>query len=111
MPPLSQTTFDNRNMQLTNIISKRSQYSSNLIIAGDFNTSSFSNHFKILLSNNLKDSRVGFGLLPTWPANYGILQTTLDHFLVSDDLQVIDRSTGPNIGSDLLPINMIIGIE
>jgi len=111
IPPINQTTFENRNKQLTNIISKRTQYSHNLIIAGDFNTSSFSNHFKILLSNGLKDSRVGFGLLPTWPANYGILQTTLDHFLVSDHLHVIDRSTGPNIGSDHLPITMIIGIN
>ncbi|WP_037320747.1 endonuclease/exonuclease/phosphatase family protein [Salegentibacter sp. Hel_I_6] len=111
IPLISQTTFDKRNKQLVKIINKRSQYAHNLIIAGDFNISSFSNHFKILLRNGLKDSRLGFGLLPTWPANYSILQTTLDHFLVSDHIPVIDRSTGPYIGSDHLPINMIIGIN
>jgi hypothetical protein len=48
--------------------------------------------------DGLKDSRVGFGIFPTWPANYGILQTTGYHFLVLDHLHVIDRPTGPKVG-------------
>jgi len=111
IPPINQTTFENRNKQLTNIIRDRNKFSDNLIIAGDFNTSSFSNHFEKLVEGDLVDSRIGFGLLPTWPANYEILQTTLDHFLVSKNLKVIDRKTGPNIGSDHLPINIIIGVN
>jgi len=108
VPPVSQFTFENRNKQLSNILNKRSKYSENLIIAGDFNTSSFSNHFRKLINGDLMDSRIGFGLLPTWPANYRILQTTLDHFLISKSLKVIDRSTGRYVGSDHLPINLII---
>lgn len=111
IPPINQTTFENRNKQLTNIIRDRNKFSDNLIIAGDFNTSSFSNHFEKLVEGDLVDSRIGFGLLPTWPADYEILQTTLDHFLVSKNLKVIDRKTGPNIGSDHLPINIIIGVN
>lgn len=111
IPPINQTTFENRNKQLTNIIRDRNKFSDNLIIAGDFNTSSFSNHFEKLVEGDLMDSRIGFGLLPTWPADYEILQTTLDHFLVSKNLKVIDRKTGPNIGSDHLPINIIIGVN
>ncbi len=111
IPPIGQAAFENRNKQLINIINRRSQYSENLIIGGDFNTSSFSNHFDKLLQNDLKDSRLGFGLLPTWPANFGILQTTLDHFIISKSLKVIKRSTGANIGSDHLPINIVIGIK
>ncbi|MFT5435525.1 MAG: endonuclease/exonuclease/phosphatase (EEP) superfamily protein YafD [Ulvibacter sp.] len=110
-PPINQLTFENRNKQLSNILNKRSKLSKKLIIAGDFNTSSFSNHFSKLTNGDLKDSRIGFGLLPTWPANYLMLQTTLDHFLVSKNLEVIDRSTGKNIGSDHLPINIIIGVN
>jgi endonuclease/exonuclease/phosphatase (EEP) superfamily protein YafD len=109
--PINQLTFENRNKQLSNILNKRSKLSEKLIIAGDFNTSSFSNHFSKLTNGDLKDSRFGFGLLPTWPANYLMLQTTLDHFLVSKNLEVIERSTGKNIGSDHLPINIIIGVN
>ncbi|GGW93543.1 endonuclease/exonuclease/phosphatase family protein [Salegentibacter mishustinae] len=111
IPPINQHTFENRNKQLSNILNKRSKFSERLIIAGDFNTSSFSNHFSKLTNGDLKDSRIGFGLLPTWPANYLMLQTTLDHFLISKNLEVIERSTGKNIGSDHLPINIIIGVN
>lgn len=111
VPPISQKTFEERNIQFSNIINKRSQFSDNLIIVGDFNTSSFSNHFRTLIHGDLKDSRLGFGLLPTWPADFKILQTTLDHCLVSENLTVFHRSTGENIGSDHLPIEIVIGIN
>ena len=111
VPPINQQTFEHRNMQLASIIRNRSQFSNNLIIAGDFNTSSFSNHFNQLIDHDLKDSRIGFGLLPTWPADFRFAQTTLDHFLLSDHLKVIERNTGPDIGSDHLPINLVIGID
>lgn len=111
VPPISQATFKKRNKQLFNIIKRRSSFWENLIIIGDFNTSSFSNHFQSLVQNDMKDSRNGFGLFPTWPADWKILQTTIDHCLVSKNLNVIDRSTGGNIGSDHLPINIIIGLN
>lgn len=111
IPPISQRTFENRNKQLSNIISKRSIFSDNLIVVGDFNTSSFSNHFSTLIQGDLKDSRIGFGLLTTWPADYKIFQTTLDHCLVSKNLNVLERSKGENIGSDHLPIIIVIGTE
>lgn len=111
IPPISQRTFKNRNKQLSNIINKRSTFSENLIVIGDFNTSSFSNHFDSLLRGDLKDSRIGFGLLTTWPADFEIFQTTLDHCLVSSNLEVLERSKGENIGSDHLPIHIVIGIN
>ena len=111
IPPISQRTFINRNMQLMNIVNDRSKFAENLIIIGDFNTSSFSNHFNSLLKGDLKDSRIGFGLLQTWPANFRLLQTTLDHCLVSSNLNILERTTGENIGSDHLPINIIIGVN
>jgi len=111
VPPIGQQSFLNRNTQLSNIVSDIPRFSKNLIIAGDFNTSSFSPHFDSLLKQNLKDSRIGFGLLPTWPADYKVLQTTLDHFVISKHLQVTKRATGPDIGSDHLPITMTIGLK
>ncbi|TXE19753.1 endonuclease/exonuclease/phosphatase family protein [Psychroflexus gondwanensis] len=109
MPPMNQSAFENRNKQLLNIVDKRSSFSENLIVIGDFNISSFSNHFRALVKGDLKDTRIGFGLLPTWPARFKILQTTLDHCLVSENLIVLDRSVGENIGSDHLPIKISIG--
>ncbi|WP_157594928.1 endonuclease/exonuclease/phosphatase family protein [Psychroflexus tropicus] len=110
VPPLGQAAFESRNQQLLSIIKNRDRFSKHLVIAGDFNTSSFSNHFRKLTSGDLKDSRIGFGLLPTWPEDSPILQTTLDHMLVSDSLKVIERSTESSIGSDHLPISTKIGI-
>ena len=79
------------------------------MVVGDFNNSSFSTYFQKLTETDLKDSRLGFGLLPTWPANISFLQTTLDHILVSENIQVLDRTVGENIGSDHLPISVEIG--
>ena len=110
VPPLGQDAFESRNQQLLSIIKNKDRFSKHMVIAGDFNTSSFSNHFRKLTSGDLKDSRIGFGLLPTWPADYPLLQTTLDHILVSEQIKVIERSTGPSIGSDHLPISIKIGI-
>lgn len=111
VPPLGQAAFESRNQQLLDIVENRPRFSEYLIIAGDFNTSSFSSHFRKLTTGDLRDSRIGFGLLPTWPADYPILQSTLDHILVSDPIKVIERSTGPSIGSDHLPISIKIGIR
>ena len=111
IPPVSQLTFENRNKQLLYIIENRSKFAENLIVIGDFNISSFSPHFKKLVLDDLKDSRIGFGLLPTWPAGFGIMQTTLDHCLVSRNIEVLKRSIGINIGSDHKPINITIEIN
>lgn len=111
VPPINQSTFKERNAQLKSIAQKRKTFSDNLIIIGDFNTSSFSNHFGQLTKFGLKDSRIGFGLLPTWPANFVIMQTTLDHCLVSPSIIIQERSVGYNLGSDHLPINIVIGLD
>lgn len=111
IPPVNQASFMNRNKQLQNILSKRANFSKNLIVVGDLNTSSFSNHFNELIKYHLKDSRIGFGLQPTWPAGYKILQTTLDHCLISHHLKVIERKTGEYLGSDHLPILITIGFN
>ncbi|SHI98108.1 Uncharacterized conserved protein YafD, endonuclease/exonuclease/phosphatase (EEP) superfamily [Mesonia phycicola] len=107
-PPLGKLAFEARNKQMNYLIKNRSAFSDRLLILGDFNNSSFSNHFQQLIKEDLKDSRLGFGLLPTWPANFSILQTTLDHCLVSKNITVINRSIGNNIGSDHLPISIEI---
>lgn len=104
LPPLDQNQFELRNKQLTSIAQRLGEVGGRVMVLGDLNLSSFSEHFKILETGGFRDSRKGFGVLPTWPANYGWLSTTIDHALVAGNLKVTDRRVGPNIGSDHLPI-------
>jgi len=76
-----------------------------LILLGDLNITSWSPHFQDLLeSSGLRDSRLGWGIQPTWPANPWLLRIPIDHALVSRDVRVIARRTGPAIYSDHRPI-------
>ncbi len=105
LPPISPETFELRNSQLRDLAESRNDYSDNLVIVGDLNTSSFSRHFKDLLKvGSLVDSRNGFGVGTTWPADLYILRTTLDHCLVSKGIKVLEQAPQRNIGSDHLPI-------
>ena len=76
-----------------------------VIIAGDFNASPYSPVFKKLLTTSgLRDTRTGFGWLPSWPALFPLAFIPIDHILVSPDIQVQNRATGPYIGSDHYPV-------
>jgi endonuclease/exonuclease/phosphatase (EEP) superfamily protein YafD len=90
----------------------------NLLIVGDLNTAPWSVEFRRLLKETgLRDSQVGFGLQPSWPTFLPFVRQNrlksalalpfgipIDHILVSDNIQVLTRHTGPFIGSDHLPV-------
>jgi endonuclease/exonuclease/phosphatase (EEP) superfamily protein YafD len=52
----------------------------------------------------LKNSRRGFGILPTWPTFLPLLSIPIDHFLLSPEFAVLKTGQGPNIGSDHVPL-------
>ena len=107
VPPVSGESFRSRNQQMQVIAREREKFSENFILIGDLNMSSFSRHFRELKeSANLRDTRKGFGICPSWPADFFPLQTTLDHCLFGGNLQVLDRNTEMDIGSDHLPISV-----
>ena len=104
-PPINEGMFSARNDVFESIKSHAMYYPNQLLVIGDLNSSGFSPNFKLLTkSGRLKDSRKGFGLLPTWHAQWPLIRITLDHALVTEGLEVLDRGTGPDIGSDHLPI-------
>jgi endonuclease/exonuclease/phosphatase (EEP) superfamily protein YafD len=73
------------------------------IVIGDFNTTDGSPFFHdFAAATGLRDSRLGFGRQPSWPAG-GIYQIAIDHAFVTDDLAVTARRQGPSNGSDHLP--------
>lgn len=111
VPPVNQDKFDLRNRQLEAIAKLSKTHSGNLILAGDLNSSSYSRHFQKLLENGkLKDSRKGFGIASTWPSNFYILRTTLDHFLLKKELKILERTVERSIGSDHLPIFLKVAL-
>jgi endonuclease/exonuclease/phosphatase (EEP) superfamily protein YafD len=78
--------------------------SDSTIVFGDLNRTDGSPHFgRFLDQARLRDTRLGFGPQPSWPAwlHYRI---AIDHAFVSDDLAVTDRRLGPRVGSDHLPL-------
>jgi hypothetical protein len=74
-----------------------------LVLAGDLNTSPWSNAFrKLRATTGLAPASI---LMPTWPAwPLALPQVALDHILVSGELAVAAAGTGPAVGSDHLPV-------
>ncbi len=75
------------------------------ILLGDLNVTPWSHHFQTLLQESgLKNSMRGHGIQPTWPAHIPFLWIPIDHCLHSSDITIVNRTIGPNIGSDHYPI-------
>jgi endonuclease/exonuclease/phosphatase (EEP) superfamily protein YafD len=88
------------------------------ILIGDLNCGPWSPAFSNLLSGGLHDSEQGFGPQPSWPARTGRVVENIpipplipiDHVLVSDDICVVQRQTGPPMQSDHVPVFVRIRI-
>jgi endonuclease/exonuclease/phosphatase (EEP) superfamily protein YafD len=112
LPPVDPWYFDYRNTQLSELSTVVSGLDGEAVVIGDLNTSSFSIHFKKLISNTqLIDSRRGFGQLTTWPTWFDLARTTLDHCLITQGIYVKSREVGQDIGSDHLPIFVELGVK
>ncbi len=76
------------------------------VVAGDLNATPWSWPYRLLLAETeLESSQRGFGLQPTFPADSNLfLRVPIDHVLVSSDLSVVERSLGPDLGSDHFPL-------
>jgi endonuclease/exonuclease/phosphatase (EEP) superfamily protein YafD len=104
-PPLHSRTFGDRNAQLLAAAKFMETVPPPKLLVGDFNTSPWSPYYERLVRDtNLRDARKGFGLLPTWPADLPWATLPIDHCLVSQEFTVARIRTGPNIGSDHLPL-------
>ncbi|MCD4778956.1 MAG: endonuclease/exonuclease/phosphatase family protein [Candidatus Omnitrophica bacterium] len=105
LPPGNPKTYRARNQQLEHISSLRDQFHDKMILIGDLNTTSWSHAFKNFSKKmGLIDSRMGRGLQTTWPAPIPFVGITIDHILISPDIDVRERMIGPYIGSDHFPV-------
>jgi len=110
-PPMGREATDLRNRQFLRLAEVVNERSGSCIVVGDFNTTSWSTSFTDLIgATRLRDSRNGFGIQPTWPVGRTILRIPIDHALVSDDIDVLSRTVGPDVGSDHFPIELRLRI-
>jgi endonuclease/exonuclease/phosphatase (EEP) superfamily protein YafD len=112
VPPISRQWVALREEALIQIQCDIIELTGPTILVGDLNMTSWSPIFRHFIRvTGLHDSRRGFGIQPTWPANNPILQVPLDHCLVSDDISVHRRAIGGPIGSDHLPVIIDLSIK
>jgi endonuclease/exonuclease/phosphatase (EEP) superfamily protein YafD len=112
-PPVSShELFLLRNSQLREAAMTMRSLPEPKILIGDLNTTVWSPYFsKLVEESGLRDARQGFGVIPTWPANFPspLMKIPIDHCLVSHDIRVVNIGAGPRVGSDHLPL--IIDLE
>ncbi|MEQ1902591.1 MAG: endonuclease/exonuclease/phosphatase family protein [Pirellulaceae bacterium] len=104
--PTEYSRFAERTRQFQKLIDVANQQrGSPLVVMGDFNCTPWSPFFmELQKKTSLRDSRQGFGYLGTWPASGDFLSIPIDHILISDDIQVAQRTVLPAAGSDHYPI-------
>ncbi len=109
--PQSEAGYRERNQEFELIGSELDKLPKTKILMGDLNCGPWSPEFKALLSHGLNDSQKGFGPQPSWPARFGRIAglpipplIPIDHVLISEDLCATERSVGPAMQSDHLPV-------
>ncbi|MGH9942208.1 MAG: endonuclease/exonuclease/phosphatase family protein [Pyrinomonadaceae bacterium] len=105
--PIRRRHFGYRNALLSEAASLVPKLPRPLVVVGDLNTTPWSPHFSLLLrAGNLREARLGFGLLPTWPVwlRFALLMIPIDHCLLSPEVETLAIKAGPDIGSDHLPV-------
>lgn len=118
LPPVKPSFFHSRNRQLDLITQYLATVNQPIILAGDLNMTMWSPYYRRLSSKtNLKNTRKGFGILPTWPTKGTYKQKLkgwfwltylftipIDHCLVSNDFKTTNIHTGGKTGSDHKPL-------
>lgn len=111
MQPIGKEGFDARNVQLADIGDYISEIDGPKVLIADLNTSQWSNHYRdIEASTGLRNASVGFGVIPTWPTIIPFAMIPIDHCLVSAQISVVDIRSGPDIGSDHLPLIVTLAL-
>jgi len=106
LPPMMKYLAASRNRQLAEAAKFAQAGTGPFALVGDLNATPWSPHFQDLLRvADLKEARLGQGVMPTWPVD-GWLPALLpiDHILVSPGITVSQMVRGGDTGSDHLPV-------
>jgi endonuclease/exonuclease/phosphatase (EEP) superfamily protein YafD len=111
-PPRSALGTDRRDAQLLDIARFVRVLPDPAMVVGDLNATVWSVGVRKLLKvGGLRDSRLGFGLQPSWPTHNRLMMIPIDHALVSPQVRVWQRRTGEEIGSDHLPFILDFNLD
>ncbi|MGK7922359.1 MAG: endonuclease/exonuclease/phosphatase family protein [Trichodesmium sp.] len=111
--PIKRNTFKKRNQILEELAKYIQQLNDPVILAGDLNTTMWSPYYqKLERETGLRNSRLGFGILPTWSAKkdgnsivfdilYRFFQIPIDHCLITSEIKVVNVETKANLSSEL----------
>lgn len=110
-PAMPLNSFQDRNLELDQIATYLESLNQPVILAGDLNITMWSPYYRRFVNQaGLKNSRQGFGILPTWPTQSmhpmiaKLLSIPVDHCLITPDIQVKRIHIGDNAGSDHFPL-------
>ncbi|MBS1953824.1 MAG: endonuclease/exonuclease/phosphatase family protein [Cyanobacteria bacterium SZAS-4] len=106
-----------RNGELEEIAKTTAASKVPVVLAGDLNCSPWSYYFaKLERDGDLVDTEPGFGLQCSWPTS--VLQCIptatfipIDHFLISQEFEVLRRAIGTKDGSDHLPVFVELALK
>lgn len=103
--PITQTYAEERNAQFADITNYINSSTIPTLVVGDFNCTPWSPFFQDLLSNaNLKDTRLGFGIVPTWQAHNFLFQLPIDFILATPQFHTTSFQTTTKTSADHLGI-------
>lgn len=108
-PPVKEQ-WHQRQLELFDYLRQnRKAYHPHLILVGDLNTVPWSSSIKKLSRElNVSDSRVRFGLYPTWHSDKWPITLPIDYVLLSAGFKTLKIETGQNFGSDHIPLVVLL---
>lgn len=103
-PPIIPAAAMQRNEDIKNLSKAiANDTSENIIVAGDWNITPYSPHFKnFIRTTQMKNEYSSLLPVPTWPSFFPetLFQVPIDHILHKGDLELIEKRRGPHLGSD-----------
>lgn len=107
MPPVGKQNSTERNAELKEItVVTNQQGESSKILIGDMNITPYSPWFwQMERSTRLNNSMQGKSVAGTWPSFFpSLLRIPIDHVLVTDNIEVLERHVEKSHDSDHLPV-------
>lgn len=94
------------------LVGREIDNSGSAVVLGDMNDVGWSRTTLLFQEiSGLLDPRRGRGLYPTFNANSWVLRYPLDHLFHTSDFRVVSLRTLPPIGSDHLPLSVVLSYE
>ena len=106
VPPVGRDRTRLRDEQIAAVAARVAARDGAVILLGDLNVTMWSRPYRRLIDDGrLSNARRGFGITPTWPAGFpAAARIPIDHCLHRGPLVVTGCRSGPDIGSDHLPL-------